>query len=104
MAAIFAACRIEMAETYMRLATPLWPDYENEDRFLGLPPELPSGHSRFPIEPCLGYGDLSFVPRIRQNGSAEDQPAISVDERTAWRRVMQQALGHVVEIPLSDRR
>lgn len=104
MAAIFAACRTEMSDTNKHFAAPLWPDHENEDRFLRLPAELPSGHSRFPIEPCVGYGDLSFLPRIHQNGAAEDQPAISADERTAWRRVMQQALGHVAEIPLSDRR
>jgi hypothetical protein len=94
-----------MAEERIRTTTPLWPDYENDDRFLGLPAELPSGHSRFAIEPCSGYGDLSFAPAMRQNGRPkEGSVAVTPDERNAWRRVMQQALGHVMDVPLVDER
>ena len=100
MTAILNTQQSASAEDLERCDTLLWPDYENEERFLGLPADMPSSHSRFPIEPCPGYGELSFTPAVRQNGVAEDQPAITDAGRKAWRRVMQQALGHLVDIPL----
>jgi hypothetical protein len=104
MATIFHGNEGLMAEERSRSTTPLWPDYENEDRFLGLPPDLPAEHSRFAIQPCAGYGDLSFDPFLRQNGAAGEQPVVITDEeRSAWRRAMQQAVGHLIEFPPLDR-
>lgn len=94
-----------MAEDHRRPTPPLMTDWENDDPFLGLPPDVPSGHSRFPIEPCTGYGGLSFDPFVRQNGAAEGEAVvITAEERKAWRRAMQQAVGHLIEVPLVDRR
>jgi hypothetical protein len=93
-------------EERRRPTAPLLTDWENDDPYLGLPPDLPSGHSRFPIEPCSGYGDLSFDPFLRQNAATKEEEVVSItdEERRAWRRAMQLAVGHLIEVPLVDRR
>jgi hypothetical protein len=78
---------------------PLWPDYDNDDPYSGLSDELPSGHSRFPIEPSAGYGDLSFDPSVRQNGGVDER-----ENERAWRLAMRLALGNLVSIRISDKR
>ena len=83
--------------------TPLRPDYSNSDIFVGLPADLPSGHSRFPIEPAAGYGDLSFDAAVMQNAAAEGSPARSdAEQQRAWRRAMRLAIGNLVAVRLSD--
>ncbi|HEY6140765.1 MAG TPA: hypothetical protein VI670_23675 [Thermoanaerobaculia bacterium] len=83
----------------------LWPDMSNSDPFSGLPDDLPPVHSRFPIEPSSGYGDLSFVPRVGQNGDPENgnDPMTSRETR-AWRLAMRRALGNLVAVQIDQGR
>ena len=105
MASLFDGDEGVMSEERRRPTAPLLTDWDNDDPYVGLPPDLPLGHSRFPIEPCTGYGDLSFDPFMRHNAITEEQAiVITVEERKAWRRAMQQAPGHLIEVPLTNRR
>jgi hypothetical protein len=80
----------------------LSPDGANRDPFRGLPSDFPSGHSRFPMVPVRGYGDLSFDPANVQNCKVERSQGLSISEQLRWREAVQQALGDLVEIRLTD--
>jgi hypothetical protein len=83
----------------------LWPDYHNSDPFIGLPDDLPSGHSRFPIEPSAGYGDLYFDPSLVQTSAKEKRDDVMTDdERRSWRLAMRRALGNLVAVRISGKR
>jgi hypothetical protein len=84
----------------------LSPDCANRDPFRGLPYDFPAGHSRFPIVPVDGYGDLSFDPSRVQNGDAEGMKAapLTEEQRRRWREAVQQALGNLVEIRVDEER
>jgi hypothetical protein len=83
----------------------LWPDVSNSDPFSGLPDDLPPGHSRFPIEPSSGYGDLSFDPSIWQNtGTEKWDDAMTTREMRAWRLAMRRALGNLVAVQVTASR
>jgi len=82
----------------------LWPDESNTDPFGGLPDDLPPAHSRFPIEPSSGYGDLSFVPPVGQNALTEDRDSpMTSEEMSAWRLAMRRALGNLVAVQINER-
>lgn len=81
----------------------LSPDCANRDPFRGLPSAFPTGHSRFPLVPVAGYGDLSFDPSSVQNGDTEEADvALTAEQRRRWREAVQQALGNLVEIRVDD--
>lgn len=83
----------------------LWPDVSNIDPFSGLPDDLPPGHSRFPIAPSAGYGDLSFDPSIGQNTETHDtHDAMTFREVRAWRLAMRRALGNLVAVRVTENR
>jgi hypothetical protein len=83
----------------------LWPDVSNSDPFSGLPDDLPPGHSRFPIEPSSGYGDLSFDPSVGQNAGTEHRDdAMTSREMRAWRLAMRHALGNLVAVRIGESR
>lgn len=80
----------------------IWPDENNNDPFTGLPDDLPSLHSRFPIVPSSGYGDLCFDPSLRQNGAAEEDETMTPEELIAWRVAMRRVLGNLVPVSIHD--
>jgi hypothetical protein len=76
---------------------PADPDVTNDDPFKGLPHDFPLTHSRFPVIPSSGYGDLSFDPAAVQNSSTEGLAfSITTDQRDAWRDAMSRALGDLL--------
>jgi hypothetical protein len=82
---------------------PLKPDFENTNPYRGLPADLPSFHSRFPIVPSAGYGGLSFLPEVGENTHTEGKKKqLEADERAAWRDAMREAVGDVVDIPAEN--
>jgi hypothetical protein len=73
---------------------PADPDTGNDDPFKGLPDTFPFAHSRFPVTPSSGYGDLSFDPAVVQNSRAEGLTlSTTPEERKAWRDAMRRAFG-----------
>jgi hypothetical protein len=82
-----------------RRSGPLRPDYNNRNPFRGLPAGFPDSHSRFPIVPSAGYGGLSFLPQVDENGSTEERSMTS-DDRAAWHDAACEAFGDLVEIPV----
>jgi hypothetical protein len=72
---------------------PTDPDLVNDDPLKGLPDTFPIAHSRFPVTPSSGYGDLSFDPAVVQNSRAEGLTlSTTPEERKAWREAMRRAL------------
>ena len=91
-----------MSNKQRRPVEPLRPDYDNNDPYHGPLNEIPQARSRVPIVPSTKYGDLSFTPGVVQNGAAEKMAGMTEDEWLAWRRALQQAIGHRVEVRLFD--
>jgi len=69
-------------------------DDMNTDPFKGLSSNFPTMHSRFPVVPSPGYGDLSFTSSIGDDDT-QSLP-VTKEQRDAWRAVLQSALGKLV--------
>jgi hypothetical protein len=69
------------------------PDYKNQNPFADLPPDFPTMHSRFPLVPSTGYGGLSFVPPVGENGTAEENFTISEERLQRLRASIQAVVG-----------
>ncbi|HEY0156661.1 MAG TPA: hypothetical protein VGF28_05150 [Thermoanaerobaculia bacterium] len=92
-----------MASDGSRSFKPLKPNLTNKNPYRALPANYPSMHSRFPIVPSKGYGQLSFDPGIDENGPTEGQhEEMTPESRRVWREFMLAAVGNAVTPPDDD--